>query len=110
MKVISVNVALPQEVIWKSMPVQTAVFKEPVDGTVAITKLNLAGDKQADLSVHGGSEKAGIRIPLSTTDTGRKSCRKYRFHGVCSGRTLRLRACGKTRCALPVFCGSGLPF
>jgi len=44
MKIISVNVGLPREVVWKGITVQTAIFKEPVAGTVAIRKLNLAGD------------------------------------------------------------------
>jgi MOSC domain-containing protein YiiM len=53
MKIVSVNVSLPREVVWKGMRVQTAIFKEPVDGPVTISKLNLAGDQQADLTVHG---------------------------------------------------------
>jgi MOSC domain-containing protein YiiM len=58
MKIVSVNVGHPREVVWKGTPVQTAIFKEPVVGAVAIRELNLAGDQQADLIVHGGSEKA----------------------------------------------------
>jgi MOSC domain-containing protein YiiM len=58
MKIVSVNVGLPREVVWRGITVQTAVFKEPVAGTVAIRELNLVGDQQADLPVHGGSEKA----------------------------------------------------
>jgi len=63
MKIVSVNVRMPREVVWKGMTVQTGIFKEPVDGPVAISKLNLAGDKQADLTVHGGSEKAVYAYP-----------------------------------------------
>ena len=63
MKVISVNVALPREVIWKDMNVFTGIFKTPVDGPVNIGQLNLNGDKQADLSVHGGPEKAVYAYP-----------------------------------------------
>ena len=63
MKIVSVNVEMPREVVWKGMRVQTAIFKEPVDGPVTISKLNLAGDKQADLTVHGGSEKAVYAYP-----------------------------------------------
>lgn len=58
MKIISVNVGLPREVVWKGITVQTAIFKEPVAGVVAVRELNLAGDRQADLTVHGGLEKA----------------------------------------------------
>jgi MOSC domain-containing protein YiiM len=63
MKIVSVNVGRPREVIWKGMRVQTAIFKEPVEGAVRISKLNLAGDEQADLTVHGGSEKAVYAYP-----------------------------------------------
>jgi MOSC domain-containing protein YiiM len=62
-QVISVNVGLPREVIWKGMTVQTGIFKDPVDGPVTIKKLNLTGDQQADLTVHGGAEKAVYAYP-----------------------------------------------
>jgi MOSC domain-containing protein YiiM len=58
MKVISVNVGLPREVEWKGMRVSTGIFKEPVAGAVAVRRHNLAGDRQADLTVHGGPNKA----------------------------------------------------
>ena len=63
MKIVSVNVGKPREVVWKGMTVQTGIFKEPVDGPVAISKLNLDGDKQADLTVHGGYGKAVYAYP-----------------------------------------------
>jgi MOSC domain-containing protein YiiM len=63
MKVLSVNVGLPREVFWKGMTVRTGIFKEPVDRPVTISKLNLAGDQQADLTVHGGAEKAVYAYP-----------------------------------------------
>ena len=63
MKIVSVNVGVPREVVWKGITVQTAIFKEPVAGTVAIRELNLVGDQQADLTVHGGSEKAVYAYP-----------------------------------------------
>jgi MOSC domain-containing protein YiiM len=58
MKVISVNVGKPQEYEWRGLRVQTAIFKSPVEGPVAVGKLDLEGDKQADLTVHGGADKA----------------------------------------------------
>jgi MOSC domain-containing protein YiiM len=58
MKLISVNVGLPREVIWKGKSVTTGIFKEPVAGRVMMRTLNLDGDQQADLSVHGGPDKA----------------------------------------------------
>src|SRR5215467_16028683 len=63
MKIVSVNVGLPREVIWKGITVQTAIFKETVTGAVSIRELNLAGDQQADLTVHGGSKKAVYAYP-----------------------------------------------
>ncbi len=64
MKVISVNVGLPREVMWKGRTVTTGIFKDPVTGRVQIRRLNLDGDKQADLSVHGGPEKAVYLYPV----------------------------------------------
>lgn len=58
MQVISVNVGVPREVDWKGRTVLTGIFKEPVEGLIAVRRLNLEGDRQADLTVHGGPEKA----------------------------------------------------
>ena len=58
MRVLSVNVRLPREVIWRGKPVTTGIHKEPVAGRVPVRRLNLDGDRQADLRVHGGPEKA----------------------------------------------------
>ena len=63
MELISLNVGLPRDVIWKQRTVTTGIFKEPVDGAVRLRKLNLDGDRQADLSVHGGPEKAVYTYP-----------------------------------------------
>ncbi len=63
MKLISVNVGLPREVAWKSKPVLTGIFKGPIAGRVMLRTLNLDGDQQADLSVHGGADKAVYAYP-----------------------------------------------
>lgn len=63
MKLISVNVGLPRDVIWKDRTVTTGIFKKPVEGPVSLRKLNLDGDRQADLSVHGGQDKAVYAYP-----------------------------------------------
>lgn len=63
MQVISVNIGLPREFLWKGISVQTAIYKEPVLGQVEIDDLNLAGDRQADLTVHGGGDKAVYGYP-----------------------------------------------
>jgi MOSC domain-containing protein YiiM len=63
MKVLSVNVGKPQEHEWRGLRVKTAIFKSPVEGPVAVKKLDLAGDEQADLTVHGGVNKAVYVYP-----------------------------------------------
>ena len=64
MRVVSVNVGLPRAVAWRGKTVTTAIFKEPVAGRVALRSLNLDGDRQADLTVHGGREKAVYAYPV----------------------------------------------
>jgi MOSC domain-containing protein YiiM len=64
MRVVSVNVGLPRTVRWKRRDVTTGIFKEPVEGRVSLRRLNLDGDRQADLSVHGGAAKAVYAYPL----------------------------------------------
>lgn len=63
MKIISVNVGLPRLVLRNGEPVSTGIFKEPVAHRVMMRTLNLDGDRQADLSVHGGPEKAVYVYP-----------------------------------------------
>lgn len=79
MRIISVNVGLPREVVWKGMTVQTGIFKDPVDKPVAISKLNLAGDQQADLTVHGGAEKAVYAYPAEHYEYWRTNLPEVRF-------------------------------
>ncbi len=63
MRLVSVNVGLPREVIHKGKTVTTGIFKEPATGRVLLRTLNLDGDRQADLSVHGGPSKAVYVYP-----------------------------------------------
>jgi MOSC domain-containing protein YiiM len=63
MKVLSVNVALPRLIAWKGQTFNTGIFKKPVDGPVMMRQLDLDGDRQADLSVHGGPYKAVYAYP-----------------------------------------------
>lgn len=63
MKLLSVCVGLPCEVIWKGKPITTGIFKHPVVERVMMRSLNLDGDRQADLTVHGGVEKAIYAYP-----------------------------------------------
>lgn len=68
MRLISVSVGLPREVAWKGKPVTTAIFKEAVQGPILLRSLNLDGDRQADLSVHGGVDKAVYVYPTEHYD------------------------------------------
>jgi len=63
MKVISVNVGLPRTVHWKGKAVSTGIFKAPVSDRIRLRTLNFDGDRQADLSVHGGPDKAVYAYP-----------------------------------------------
>jgi MOSC domain-containing protein YiiM len=72
MKVVSVNVGLPRQVVRQGTTVHTGIFKEPVNGPVMIGKLNLAGDQQADLTVHGGVDKAVYAYPAGHYEYWRK--------------------------------------
>ena len=63
MRILSVNVGLPREVTWQGKLVTTGIFKEPVKGPVLLRTLNLEGDGQADLTVHGGVDKAVYAYP-----------------------------------------------
>ena len=62
-KLISINVGLPREVTWHGRVVQTSIWKKPVQGRVHVATLNLDGDRQSDLSVHGGVDKAVYVYP-----------------------------------------------
>jgi MOSC domain-containing protein YiiM len=64
MRLISVCVGVPRAADWKGKPVTTGIFKQPVDGRVMMRSLNLDGDRQADLTVHGGPEKAVYAYPV----------------------------------------------
>ncbi len=63
MKLVSLNVGTPREVTLKNRTITTGIFKEPVQGRVMLRRLNIDGDKQADLSVHGGADKAVYVYP-----------------------------------------------
>lgn len=75
MKVLSVNVGRPRDVEWRTEVVETAIHKAPVSGPVAVQRLNLEGDQQADLSVHGGPEKAVYAYPAEHYDYWREELR-----------------------------------
>ena len=63
MKLISIQVGRPRKVRWRGRTVSTGIFKEPVAGRIMLRRNNLEGDGQADLSVHGGWDKAVYAYP-----------------------------------------------
>ena len=64
MKLISLNVGMPRIVESNGEPVATGIFKRPKQGSVMLRTLNLDGDRQADLRVHGGISKAVYGYPV----------------------------------------------
>ena len=63
MKILSLNVGLSREVKWDGKIITTGIFKNPVEGRIMLRTLNLDGDQQADLTVHGGVTKAVYAYP-----------------------------------------------
>jgi MOSC domain-containing protein YiiM len=63
MKLVSVNVGMPRLLAWAGATFKTGIFKSPVQGRVQLRATNLDGDRQADLSVHGGPNKAVYGYP-----------------------------------------------
>jgi MOSC domain-containing protein YiiM len=64
MKIVSLNVGEPREVLWHGQRVSTGIFKNPTASRIRLRKLNLDGDRQADLTVHGGEYKAVYCYPV----------------------------------------------
>jgi len=64
MTLLSLNVGLPRDVVWHGKTVTTGIYKTPVEGRIRLRYLNLDGDAQADLNVHGGEFKAAYCYPI----------------------------------------------
>jgi MOSC domain-containing protein YiiM len=63
MRLVSVQVGRPRRVGWHEKPVSTGIYKEAVAGRIMLYRFNLDGDQQADLTVHGGPDKAVYAYP-----------------------------------------------
>ena len=63
MKIISLNVGRPRLILSNGQAISTGIYKTPAGGRVMLRTLNLDGDRQADLTVHGGPEKAAYAYP-----------------------------------------------
>ncbi|HYC00748.1 MAG TPA: MOSC domain-containing protein [Candidatus Limnocylindrales bacterium] len=64
MRIVSVNVGGPRLVQWQGQTFETSIYKSPVPGRIPLGTLNLEGDRQSDLSVHGGPDKAVYGYPI----------------------------------------------
>ncbi len=97
MKLVSVNTGLPRDVQWHGRVVTTGIFKEPVKGRVRLRKLNLDGDRQADLAVHGGEFKAVYCYSLAHYDYWKKEfiAQKTRDGAEVPGRELPMGMFGE---------------
>ena len=83
MKLNSVQVGLPREARWQGQSVMTGIFKEPLEGPVMMRTLNLDGDAQADLTVHGGPDKAVYAYPFEHYEYWRNELPEIKFpHGM----------------------------
>lgn len=63
MRLVSINVGRPREILANGKVLRTSIYKDPVSGPVRVGRLNLEGDEQSDLSVHGGVDKAVYAYP-----------------------------------------------
>jgi MOSC domain-containing protein YiiM len=77
MRIVSVNVGLPRLLSWKGVTFQSSIFKTPVPGRVVLRTTNLDGDGQADLSVHGGPNKAVYGYPAEHYSYWREQLPRY---------------------------------
>ena len=93
MKVVTVSVGMPLEVDHDGKRISTGIFKSPANGAVFADRANLEGDGQADLSVHGGRDKALYFYSLDYYETwarelGRPSLEESQF-----GENLTVSGC-----------------
>ncbi len=88
MKVLSINVGQPKEVAYQQKIITTGIFKKPVSGLVKVNQLNLEGDQQADLSVHGGIDKAVYAYPTEHYAFWRQQFPQWEFEFAVFGENL----------------------
>ena len=78
-ELISINVSPPKTINYQGKSITSGIFKIPVNGTVKLTKMNLEGDGQADLRVHGGVHKAVYVYPFEHYDFWKKELNRDDF-------------------------------
>jgi len=70
--ILRICVSKAKNVNWNGRQLATGIFKMPVDGKVGVRRLNLDGDEQADLTVHGGPDKAVYAYPVEQYEFWKK--------------------------------------
>jgi MOSC domain-containing protein YiiM len=88
MRVKTVFVGGPQDYSWKGQTVTTSFFKKPVTQTVSVSAFNIDGDKQSDLTVHGGEFKAVYSYDQSNYVWWEKNHPEYKYEDGCFGENL----------------------
>jgi len=76
MKLLSLNAGKPQEITWDGKTVRTSIFKSAVAGERKVSFLNIEGDEQSDLRVHGGVNKAVYAYDVSHYEHWKKILRR----------------------------------
>ena len=83
MKILSINVSEPQKVIFNGKELITSIYKKPVSNKVAVSSQGIEGDRQADLTVHGGYDKAVYAYSYAHYQTwGRKLNSDFKEYGL----------------------------
>src|SRR5947209_3612386 len=95
LKVVSLNVGLPREVEWEGHAVLTSIFKEPVERRLRVSSLNIEGDEQSDLTVHGGVEKAVYVYPSEHYEEWRRELPGVEFPWAVFGENLTTEGLGE---------------
>ncbi|MGH7852407.1 MAG: MOSC domain-containing protein [Candidatus Binatia bacterium] len=88
MKILSVNVGLPREIFHEGRMIRTGIFKNPVAGHARVNALNIEGDQQADLTVHGGASKAIYAYPVEHYEFWRREFPDVEFPSGSFGENL----------------------
>ena len=88
MKIISVSVGLPRED--EDGSVLTSIFKEPVTRRLCVSRLNLEGDEQSDLTVHRGVDKAVYDYPSEHYNAWRRELPEVDFPVAVFGENLTI--------------------
>jgi len=88
MKVVTLSVGLPREIPVEGGSVLTSIFKDPVERRLSVSRLNIEGDEQSDLTVHGGVDKAVYVYPWEHYDEWRRELPEVEFPPAVFGENL----------------------